>query len=69
MWGFFGWLVFWGYFLVFGFFCVFRFYLFVVYLLYGRKYRTPSVSDTVWDNCCEYLLWAPPPSELAHVQH
>lgn len=48
-------------------FCFICWVFFVVYLLYGRKYRTPSVSDTVWNNCCEYLLWAPSPFELAHV--
>lgn len=43
-------------------------YFFLVYLLHGRKYGAPSISDTVWNNCCEYLLRAPSPPELAHVQ-
>lgn len=40
-----------------------------VYLLYGRKQRASSVPDSVWEDCCEYLLWAPSPTQLAHVQH
>lgn len=40
-----------------------------VHILHGGKHWPQSVSDSVWKDCCEHLLWAPSPSQLVHVQH
>lgn len=41
----------------------------VVYILYGGRHWSHSVPHAVWEDSCEYLLRAPSPSQLVHVQY
>ncbi len=44
-------------------------FLHSVYILYGGRHWPHSVPDTVWEDRSEYLLRAPSPSQLVHVQY